>query len=214
MKISLEILESEKEISRRIGQALLPEVTNYLKNRIKIIRTELPSIVNKYIVDSPEYTSLLRGKLRYEFGIPDAQSKLAGLLDIWSKNIDITYTPPKIIGSGEIRAKFSISMIKIDFSDVLYSEYASSMNVLAGYSLPWLQWLLLDGNTVLVSGYQLIVGPNVRSRTGFAIMRASPTGSWKVPSEFAGTINDNWITRSLGRASEEINKFLQKVLEL
>ena len=32
--------------------------------------------------------------------------------------------------------------------------------------------------------------------------------SWKVPSEFSGTINDNWITRAIDQATPEIEKML------
>ncbi len=213
MRISLKILESDREISKKIGQALLPDVAKYLKQKLNIIRSGLPDIVNNNVINTPEYASLIGGKLQYEFGIPDAQSRLAGLLNIWSRNIDITYVPPKIIGNGEIRANFTVGMIRIDFSDVLFSEYATFTDTFRGYTLPWLQWLLLEGNRILVPGYQVIVGPNSRSRTGFAVMRASPVQAWKVPAEFSGSIGDNWITRSLDKSTDEINSFLKKALE-
>jgi hypothetical protein len=73
--------------------------------------------------------------------------------------------------------------------------------------LPWLQWLLLEGNATIVRNYTVSFGPNRFSRTGFALMRPS-LQSWKVPSEFAGTINDNWITRAIDGAESNIQKLL------
>lgn len=214
MKISVKILETEKDISSAISRALLPEVADYLKNSINIIKRELPLIVNSAIINSPEYASILAGKLRYEFGLNDASSKLSGLLNIWSTNVDITYNPPKISSNGRIKASFSASMIKIDFSDVLYSDYAYMVDTFRGYNLPWLEWLLLEGNRVLVPGYQVIFGPNSRSRTGGAIMRVSPVKSWKVPAEFSGTRNDNWITRALDTIDSDIENLLSKALNI
>jgi flagellar assembly factor FliW len=211
MKFSLKIIESSQEISDKILKALLPDVKQYFANSFKVVRKELPLIVNNSIVNTSEYESIISGKLKYELGIPNSSSVLAGLLNIWSSNIDITYKAP-VISNNKIKSSFSISMIAVDFSDVLYSEYAIVSDTLRGYDLPWLQWLLLEGNRILVPNYQVVLGPNKRSRTGFAIMRQSNNKSWKVPAEFSGNIKDNWITRALDKASDEVNTLLKKAL--
>lgn len=213
MLFKVKILDTQNDISLSISRALLPQVSAYMKNRANILKRELPIIVNNAIINTPEYSSILGGKLQYEFGIANSSTKLAGLLDIWSKNIDITYDPPKVLGNGTIKSSLSASMIRIDFSDVLYSDYAYMTDTFRGYSLPWLQWLLLEGNRILVPGYQIIVGANSRSRTGSAVMRSSPGKSWKVPAEFAGTKNDNWITRALNKTDTEIEALLTRILE-
>lgn len=211
MIYKLKIIDDNKIIYDNILKTLLPEVTNYFKKSINYLKNNLPPIIKQAIQQSPEYNSLLDGQLKYEFGIPDSSQKLAGLVELWGSNIDIKYTLPAIT-NNQIKASFSISMIKVDFSDVLYSDYAIVYDSLRGYSLPWLEWLLLEGNKTIVSNQEVIISPNRFSRTGNAIMRNS-SKSWKVPSQFAGTISDNWITRAIDSIENDINNTIEKALD-
>jgi hypothetical protein len=209
MKLSLDLIESNAQIQNDILNALLPDITNYMNKGIAKIRAELPTIVENSIRSSPEYLSLLSGKLRLEFGIPDAISKVLGLINIWINNIQYTYQAPRI-QSQSIRSKIKIELIRADYGDVLGSDFAEVLDQ-SGYSLPWLKWLLLDGNYLIVPNHQVVIGPSRSSRTGFAVMRKSNAG-WKVPSEFAGTEDDNWITRALDSAEPEIENLLDRAL--
>ena len=123
----------------------------------------------------------------------------------------IVYDVPKINGNT-ITSKFSISMIKADYSDVLGSDYAQMTDSVRGYSLPWLQWLLLDGTKILINNHQVVIGPNSRSRTSMAIMR--PGSGWSVPNEFAGTQSNNWLTRAIDSSSDSINNLLKRAFKV
>ena len=211
MKLSLKILETNNQISNSILQSLLPEIIDYMNNGIQYIKNNLSVLINQAIINTPEYASLSSGKLQYELGIPDPGSKLSTLLDIWSKTIIINYKKPTI-NSNQIKGSFSVNMIRADFNDVLSTDAAIVNDSFRGYSLPWLEWLLLEGNRVIVPKQEVIVGPNKYSRTGYAIMRES-SKSWKVPSEFAGTLSDNWITRAIDSIENDINNLLNKAFE-
>jgi len=63
------------------------------------------------------------------------------------------------------------------------------------------------------NNYEIVIGPNKYSRTGYAIMKPA-SGSWSVPSEFAGTITDNWITRAIQTSETDINNLLRKIFSL
>lgn len=208
MRLGLKIIENNNEIKKEILGTLLPDVTKYINDIINYIKKNLPDVVNKAITNAPEYASLVGGQLKYELGLIDADSKIEGLLDIWINNIEYNYEPPKIIGDN-IKSNFSANMIRIDFSDVLYSQYAEMQDTIRGYSLPWLQWLLLEGNKILVPNHSVIIGPNSRSRTGNAIM-ANSRSNWKIPAQFAGSASDNWITRAIDSAQNEIQSLLDK----
>jgi len=210
MKLSLKIIENNKDIYKNILAALLPEVTSYMNNAIDIIRYELGNIIKQYILNSPEYSSIVGGDLKYELGLIDGYSKIEGLIDFWTKNIQYEYNRPAI-RNNMIRSSFSAKLIRSDFSDVLGSEYAHMTDNFRGYSLPWLEWLLLNGTAIIIDDYQVTMGYNKHSRTGGAIMTTG--GSWRVPSQFAGTIGDNWITRSIESASADIDNLLKKALK-
>lgn len=211
MKLSLKILETNQTIQKEILTAILSECDKYMEKAMGIIKQQLPPIVLSAITNRQEYTSLVSGKLRLEFGLPDAATKVNQLLQIWTSNIQYTYKKPSITSNG-IKSTFSASLIKSDFSDVFGTEASLVADNIRGYSLPWLEWLLLEGNRTIIPTQSVIIGPNPRSRTGMAIMRESSQG-WSVPSEFAGTINDNWITRAIDDAAQDINNLLNKALK-
>lgn len=208
MKFSFKILESDKQISNSILQALLPEIDNFLKKSLSNIKKTLPLLIRQIIQNTPEYNSLIGGQLQYEFGIPDPNNQLATIIDIWSNNVFTEYTGPTV-STNKIKASFSVSLIRSDFNDVLSSDAAFVIDNLRAYQLPWLEWLLLEGNKTIVKKQEVVLGPNKFSRTGYALMRSS-NKSWKVPSEFAGTIRDNWITRAIDNSESEINELLDK----
>lgn len=209
MNISIKLLENNKTIINNILQALIPQIDNYLKKTFQDIRSSLPSLLEEIIKNTPEYNSLLGGQLQYEFGIPNATTVLSSILDIWLNNIHIEYHRP-IISNDKIKASFSISLIHSDFNDVLSSDAALVIDNLRGYQLPWLEWLLLEGNKTIIDKQEVVFGSNQFSRTGYALMKSS-NKSWKVPSEFAGTIRDNWITRAIDTNENKIQQLLNKV---
>lgn len=211
MRLSLTLIEKSGDISSAILNSLLPEVTKFMDSGINMVKNELPQIIRQAIVSSPEYQSLLSGELRYEFGIPDPGPKLAGLIDIWANNISYTKMNPTIKGD-KIKAFFSANTIRIDYADVLYTDYALVVDGARGYSLPWLEWLLLEGNKTIIDNYEVILGASKYSRTGNALMKSS-NQSWKVPSAYAGTASDNWITRAIDSVSDNIENLLNKAFK-
>lgn len=211
MKFSLKILESNSTITNSILKALIPDVDAYMKQKLQYIRTNLPNLIKDIIVNTDTYSSLVSGQLQYEFGIPDPVSKLDEILGIWASNVQIKYDPP-IISAGKIKSSFSVSIIRSSFDDVLSSDAALVIDTLRGYNLSWLEWLLLEGNKTIVKNQQVVLSPSKFSRTGLALMRES-NKSWKVPSQYAGTISNNWITRAIDDNESTINNFLTKAFD-
>jgi hypothetical protein len=208
MILSLKLVDNNQKITLDILKAILPQVNKYMVFNTNNLKAKIPEIIRKAIIGTPEYESLISGKLKYEFGISDSVEKLSGLLELWSSRIMIKYKKP-VISRDKILSSISINMIRVDFSDVLYSEYAYVVDSLRGYSLPWLEWLLLEGNRTIVKDYNVKIGLNKYSRTGLAIMVPSKQ-SWRVPSEFAGTISNNWITRAIQAAEDDIQSLLDR----
>lgn len=211
MKFDLKILESNSQINKSILDALIPEVNNYLKQKLQNIKENLPTLIIQILSNTETYTSLISGQLQYEFGIPDPQSKLDEILNLWANNIMINYKAPTV-SSSKLKASFSVSIIRSDFADVLSKDSAFVIDSLRGYNLPWLEWLLLEGNKTIIKNQQVVIRPSKFSRTGMAIMQESNT-SWKVPSQYSGTINNNWITRAIDDNETLINSFFEKVFE-
>jgi hypothetical protein len=211
MQFNLKLIETNNEITNNILKALIPEIDSYLKQKLQYVKINLPQLIYTMLVSTDTYSSLVNGQLKYEFGIPDPINKLDEILNIWTNNVFIDYKSP-VIGAGKIKASFSVSIIRSDFADVLSNDAALVVDSLRGYSLPWLEWLLLEGNKTIVKNQQVVLKPSKFSRTGIALMQES-NKSWKVPSQYAGTIQNNWITKTIDDNEATINTFLTKAFE-
>ena len=210
MKLSFSILDKSAAIEQKILKALTQEIkkTFNAKNTI----SEIQNLVIGAIQTSPEYQSMVGGILQAELGIPDPVSRLSRLLDIWIANTRVSFSAPVASGS-KINGQLKIEMIKADLSDVNGSDISFVIDANTGKSVYWLEWLTLAGDKTIIKNYDVILGPNRRSRTGFAIMRQVAGGRWKVPSEFAGTINNNWITRSIDSVADKIENLLERAFD-
>jgi hypothetical protein len=80
-----------------------------------------------------------------------------------------------------------------------------------GSKIPWLQWLLIEGDKFIITGYTYIVEPTVveKSRTDKGIMHKS-TRSWRVPPAHSGTPDDNFLTRALDSLDASIDKIISQ----
>lgn len=207
IQIKFNLLESEKEISLNILNALLPRVDRYFKAASKKIRPKLVNIVIEAIKSSPEYQSLVSGDLKAQFGLPDADSRLSSIVSLWKK-IDFIYNPV-VVRNNYLSGSFSLNMIRSDFLDVINTEAAVFVTP-KGSQLNWLEWLCLEGNKTIIKDYVIELGPNPRSRTNMAIMRGEVSGKWSVPSEFSGTIENNWITRAIDSVTPNIQQAIKE----
>jgi hypothetical protein len=211
MKVSLKLVESNSQIEKAICVALLPQVTTFFHKVSQSVQSKLPDILREYIIAAPEYAGLVGGKLKLELGVPDAELRLDDIINIWINNAVVKYITPTI-SNNKIKGSFSIYMVKSDFTDVINNSSAEIEDNISGSVIPWLRWLLLEGTSTIVRNYEVSFGPNSRSRTGFAIMIESDNKDWSVPSEYAGTESDNWITRAINNAKPSIMKLLNEAL--
>lgn len=208
--LSLKIVENNQQIQAAILNAMLPQIDSFMAKAKTYIQNNIADLISQAILEQPEYVSLVNGSLRLELGIPDADQRVAQLISVWINSIQITYQKPRII-AGKIKSSIDIKAIKSDFSDVLGLDASEVVDYNTGSVIPWLEWLLLEGTTTLVKDYEVVFGPSPRSRTGYAIMMES-NSDWRVPSEYAGTKGDNWITRALYAYNDKINDLLKKAL--
>jgi hypothetical protein len=211
MKFSLNLIESDSDIKNKILIEIRNHVQQAMVKSIPSIRQLIPSKIKDVLMAEPEYQSLINGKLKGEFGLPNALQKVNDVIDIWTKNVRITANPVTISGS-KIKGGFKLDMIDSSYNDVLANDGAIVIDGTSGVVLPWLEWLLLYGNKIIVKNYEVQVGANPRSRSGMAIMVPSKN-NWRVPPEFAGTTTNNWVTRALSRLDDSILDIIQKEIE-
>lgn len=212
LKFNMKLVGNNSSIAKDMMNALLPDIEKYLDKVYNRMSKDIPDILVSAIQSQPEYSALLGGTLQGEFGIPDPQSRLNEILDAIRTGQVVKRTPAKISANG-IKAGIKLQMVKSDFADLL-SLGSASFDTEKGTRLDWLKWLLTEGDTIIISNYEFLLGSYPNSRTGLGIMRQFGGSGWRVPPEYAGTVKNNWITRAIDSASQSIESALQSVSKL
>jgi hypothetical protein len=192
------------EIEKKIGGALL--------SAARPIRSRVQLAVGQRIRASAEYASLISGQLQGEFGLDDSLGRVESILNIWLQSIDVIHTPV-VAKSKTITGGFKVQMINDSFRDVINTPQAIVNS--KGGPVPWLEWLLLAGDALLIGNYSSnfnVGGPAlIFSRSGQALM--TPGGNWRVPSAFSGTRSNNWVTRALFGVEADVSIIIQQEIE-
>lgn len=210
MKLSLQLLENDSYIKDQILQILAKQVEPVLNKSVNKAVPKIQQLIEDALKQEPEYISLISGQLRLEFGIAESSSvddiikKLAATAQISVKNITIK--------NNGLSGGLVLTALERTSMGGLINDSSAMVVDSKGYSLPWLQWLLYEGNKPIIRNYEVKIGPNPNSRTGMAIMIDSDK-NWRVPPTFAGTINNNWVTRAIDRVSNSIPKIITESFE-
>jgi hypothetical protein len=142
---------------------------------------------------SPAWNSLVGGQLYHELGVVDAEP----ILEHVARNVrnGVLVQSLGVRPQGErLTGGLRMQLLKGDYSEVLDVDGAEFVSE-GRYVIPWLRWLTLGGNAILVGDYHFESGHTQASRTSDGIMVRS--GTWQVPAEYSGTEEDNWLTRAL-----------------
>ena len=197
--MGIEILESDAQIEKLIIQELKNHFKEVLLDSKNIIEERFKIVIIEAIKKEPEYYALLNGRLLAEFGLTDVVNKLDIIINTVVQNIEI-----------EIKdTKLSLFAVSSNFDELLQLSEAQQLTN-KGQSLDWLQWLLIYGDKTIIRDYEVEFNPTVKSRSGLAIMVKSKRAKWHVPSEYAGTRTNNWITRAVDNIQDnKIERIIQ-----
>lgn len=210
MKFSLKLLESDSEISKRILDEMRLKIEKAINTSISGISNEIKILIGDALRNQPEYTSLVAGTLKAELGIAD-NSSVVNVINALIETLSVKNNGVKVSAKG-LSGGFVLTMMKSDdMNGVIFSEAANVVDS-KGYSLPWLEWLLLKGNEIIVKNYSVKYGSFGYSRSGMAIMTPS-SDSWRVPPQFSGTEKDNWTTRAINSVETSVYKIIQTNIE-
>lgn len=171
--------------------------------------------VRRSLEAGDEYRSLLAGTLREEFGVEEPQGVVNNIVNAVADSVNVSVLPA---GRGDLGG-LRVDAVRGDYSDVLAVPGASyvSVSLRRGTEtlVPWLNWLLLAGDRVIVGDWQTLAGGRLGSRTGRMIMvsptRRPPRG-FRVDPAYSGVAGNNWLTRSMEAAVPEIEAALGRVL--
>lgn len=211
---TINLIETTKNIARKI----LIEFRNQLRKIFPIslpkLQVQVRELVRQAIQRQPEYISLLGGTLQGELGVPESDRRLSVIIDTYINSIVVKLRPIQIRArtlSGSIVIQFDAQFIEL----LSLSEAAYLTD--KGETIPWLQWLLLEGDLTITEYTFNTVPSDVvdkYSRTGLGLMFKRKGGRWSMPPEFAGTAGNNFITRAIAGIQPELDRLARNVLKV
>ena len=208
MTLTIKLLESNSDIEKKIKTAIAEELNALIKKNFKTAQKRIESSVSGWVTSQPEVQSLLKegvpNSLHAQFGLQAGQGALS--------SIEVVNA---IIASIEVRVRRVDAKLNtgIDFN-IQPENLRNLLGLPSGFTqtedqdiLPWLTWLLLEGSNTIVYGYTYV--PDLSGRSGGGTMEAG--GSWRIPPEFSGTIDDNFVTRALSNRDKELEGILRDI---
>jgi hypothetical protein len=209
IKIFSKLLSNINDFKKFIISSIKDRITSSLFSNVSATEETIKNIVIENIRRQPEYSSLKFGELRGMLGIANAGDVDTILTEL--EDMKIKIKKPSASAKG-IDARIEINMVRDGFAQLLSSPAASFVSE-KGYPVDWLQWLLLRGNDSVVIGYRYSPEVSPFSRTGQGIMEKGNSFIFRVPPDYAGTVDNNWITRGIDDALPEIEAYMNKLAE-
>lgn len=210
--ITITLTDSIDVIQKNVNIAIAEQINNVLIKKQNILLPKAKALCSSWIEKQPEVDSLYSldsNSLAGQFGISPGMvgAIILAIQTSIQNSITVKFTKYNdTLTSGGLEINFQpsnfINLLSLPFGHVIYENG----------DLHWLKWLLTAGDTVIVVNYQYnpVTGLG-RSKLGNMI----GGGSWRIPPQFSGTIDNNFITRALTspEAYDDIKKLLQEILK-
>jgi hypothetical protein len=208
MSISIVLTESEGQIGKNINAAIVTYINDTLSKNLNLIVNKVKLLIPNWVMSQPEIASLSSSdslSLAGQFGIVNGASAGQAIANSVAQATRIKFVKYSNNFNGGLELQFQ----QADFNNLL--SLREGHTVYQGGNLHWLDWLLKRGDSIIISNYQYNPATGL-GRSGLGNMIGG--GVFRVPPEFAGTPDNNFITRALiGTAQEQqITDIIQKIL--
>lgn len=208
MSFRIVLNESDREIEKKINAAIAQEMNIRVRKGRSRAVNKIKAVIPTWIRQQPEVNSLLQegtpGSLNSQLGLLPNQGPVA-VEDIVNSVVESLQVDIRQIDKKTLRGGIEFSIQPSSFRNLL--GLASGTVVDGDDVLPWLRWLLVEGSSTIVYGYNYT--PDLSGRSGGGTMSAG--GVWRIPPQYAGELRDNFITRALINRDRELRAILQEI---
>lgn len=202
-------LQDAIRVAKDLGRYATSQVNFVIQDAADDIEITVKNFTRDILTDSSFFRGFVFGTLRGELGIPATteQTVLQNVIESIVADLEFVINPLRQSG-GKVSGGIQIRLGREAWNAVINLPQAKVITD-KGQELEWLRWVLKEGDKVVVSNWhvQFITG---RGRSGLALMRRGEF--WRVPSEFSGTTNDNWITRQVKRNLDFYNLRVSRIV--
>ena len=205
---TINILETDSQIQSMINAAMAPLVNKHFNSKIPQIVKESREMAQSWISSQNVITSLLSASpesLAGAFGVSPSQvSSIVGSI-VGAVSNSISVEVKKF--DQNLRGSLSINFQPAEFSNLI--SLRQGHTVYDGGDLHWLKWLLTLGSAPIISNYDYVASAG-DGRSGLGVMKVG--GSFRVPPEYAGTMNNNFVTKAFADKGDQIVSMLERIL--
>lgn len=209
MSLSIQLVDSIPDLTKNINEAIATLVNRTLARNITYITEEVRKLIKPLLENQPEIQSLKSSdpqSLVGLFGISGSTDGIVNaIVNAVTDSIEVKLKPY----SKNLKGGLEINIQPSNFSNLL--SLPQGHTVYKNGDLHWLDWLLIRGDTIIIADYQYTPGVGLgRSKLG----NMSSGGSFRIPPQFSGTRDDNFVTRALiGQdQADAITRILNRVL--
>lgn len=208
-QLFVNIVETNDQIQRKILEAIAAETNKKIsKNRTYVVN-KLKGYVRSWLEMQPEIDDLRRDGtgLSAELGLQAGTGNFIAstIVDAAVRSIETKVTKVNRNLKGgfvfNFQPKNLINLLSLPEASVITEK---------GVTLEWLKWLLTMGDTPIIFGYDFLPTPG-QGRSGGGTMVGG--GMWRIQPKYAGTISNNFITRSLIGKEKILEETLIRLLK-
>jgi hypothetical protein len=217
LRFTLTAVDSPIVLERRIKSSINYKIDKVAKLTKSRSQAKIEEVIRLAILNCQEVQSLNGEQLQFELGVTSdkVRNTVHFIIKRLIETMVIDIRPFSIFGNvmrGSITLKIFPNILVdelINFPDASFITSKTS-------NIEWLKWLLTLGDKIIVRQYFVDLVNSTNSRTGGAVMRKSKKMSWRVPPQFSGVQNNNFITRALDDSADLIayhliNEFLRSI---
>lgn len=200
MNIKLNI--NQKELEKAILNEVKKKVVSSIPRIANSINNQLPALIKRHLTAG---VAPITGNDFYEIGVPDVNERLVEIIDVASRSFKVEVIPANLL-------KINLGILDTDYSYLfdLPEAYFTYTSKNGNGILKWLEWILLEGNSPIVDGFDFKLNNSRFSRTGGGLMVNGTT--WNVPPSLQGTREDNLLTRALVGLEKDLEALVKQVL--
>jgi hypothetical protein len=215
-KSRIQIIESTSSISAKVLFEVAEQVDKKMRKAAPQINLRVGELIEARIRATPHVKSLISGQLQADFGlnIGEAEEAIESLLFVVKRSVKVNLGIKNRGSLGNSAWSMSVSILPDGFSDVL-KGIGTYQSPRSGEFIPWMEWLLTKGTTIIYDDFFVAKGEFRTSRSGFALMFPSGESGkmFRVDPNFAGTADDNFVVNTIASLLPEIGNIMFSYLQ-
>jgi hypothetical protein len=200
-RISLKLKNTANFIKSSLKE-LVSLITKDFDKKRSQAENKIRKITYDAVYNSPEMNALRSGQLAFDLGIEEGNDPTPLIATAVASSVNVRKPNFRILGNSA-KGDYKVEIQPNSFSNLLTQSFGTVVTE-KGQQLPWLSWLLVEGDSIIVAEWSVEYGPYGRS--GGA--RMVPGGAFTIDPQYSGTISDNFVSRALEGVNEKILKAL------